>query len=171
MVSLTAMNAPLPYSLTVGHSLLKRKASLNKRSRPVTVCIAAICNAGMTFGASDRMITYGDIEFEPRKSKIIPLTRSLVAMTAGDASLQTEIVQETFRIINSRVQERPKDWWNVKDAVQVYIDCYGQIKRRLAAQKILRPLGLDSESFLQKQGEMARESVSQITSELIRCRE
>ena len=38
----------------------------------VTVCVAAICEGNSyLIGASDRMLTTSDIEFEPQQSKIV----------------------------------------------------------------------------------------------------
>ena len=57
----------------------------------MTVCIAAI--AGKTvIGASDRLVTAGDVQFEPSRPKIRALTNSVVVMTAGDAWLQAEVL-------------------------------------------------------------------------------
>src|SRR5207249_5007921 len=47
--------------------------SFSRRFR-VTVCIAALCqweNNQMIVGASDRMITAGDIEFQPPQQKVL----------------------------------------------------------------------------------------------------
>jgi hypothetical protein len=70
----------------------------------MTVCIAArakmIPKAGDTVGqpvdvivaAADRMLTAGDVQFEPSAgTKIFTLSSSIFMMTAGDAALQAEI--------------------------------------------------------------------------------
>ena len=59
----------------------------------MTVCIAAICNNSVIFGASDRMLTAGDIQFEPQLQKNYLLTSKIVIQVAGDASVQAEVVQ------------------------------------------------------------------------------
>jgi hypothetical protein len=69
-----------------------------KRKVPLTVCIAAICEGGIVLGACDKMMTAGDVEFEPqaptgRSMKVFPITNSIAVMTAGDSGLQSEIVQ------------------------------------------------------------------------------
>ena len=57
----------------------------------VTVCIAARAET-LIVGTSDRMLTSGDVQFEPSAGmKLIPLTNSLFMMTAGDAGLQAQI--------------------------------------------------------------------------------
>jgi hypothetical protein len=69
----------------------------------VTVCVAAMgqfpLDAQLTLGplvvgASDRMITAGDVQFEPQQTKIAQLTSSLALMVAGDTDLQTEIIAD-----------------------------------------------------------------------------
>jgi hypothetical protein len=57
--------------------------------KPMTVAIAAICNIGKDPGpiivtASDRMITIGDIEYEPAQTKVITFATRTVALFAGD---------------------------------------------------------------------------------------
>jgi hypothetical protein len=57
----------------------------------MTVCIAARAER-IVIGATDRMLTAGDVQFEPSAgSKIILLSSSIFMMTAGDAALQAEI--------------------------------------------------------------------------------
>ena len=69
----------------------------------MTVCIAAICDEGtMVAGASDRMITAADIEFEPPQPKIWPLTNSIIAMYSGDTSFLTEVLQGVERDVRTR---------------------------------------------------------------------
>ena len=60
----------------------------------MTVCIAAICtwqNQPMIVGASDRMVSVQDAEYEPSQTKIANLSTNAVALVAGDASAQMEI--------------------------------------------------------------------------------
>ena len=58
----------------------------------MTVCVAAICERGMVVSVSDRMITAGDIEFEAPQRKVWHLTTSVCVMSAGDTTLQAEIM-------------------------------------------------------------------------------
>src|SRR5277367_6736484 len=101
--------------------LLKKKSNLKKRI-PVTVCIAAICQGSVVFGASDRMLTSGDgeIEFEPAFPKSFSLTNSIVAMTAGDSALQAEMLQDLAPFINERINAEPTVWLKVKDVAELY---------------------------------------------------
>jgi hypothetical protein len=143
-----------------------------KRKAHVTVCIAAICNNGVIMGASDRMMTAGDVEFEPltqgsASSKIISLTSSIVAMTAGDAGLQAEILQRVFAIVNNRVLEQPKNWWAVKDVVDLYFQIFNEIKSERASRVFLAPFGLNAKSFIENQKQLTDSFVKQITSEMV----
>jgi hypothetical protein len=70
---------------------------------PVTVCVAAMCAENILIGASDRMLTAGDVEFEPDTAKIYSLSNSAVAMIAGEASLQIEILQSLYRFVGERI--------------------------------------------------------------------
>jgi hypothetical protein len=155
---------PISENPLIQNRNLKRKVS-------VTVCIAAICENGVIIGAADRMLSSGDIQFEPTAntypSKVIPLTRSIVAMTAGDAGLQTEILHEVHQVVNARVMSQPDNWWNVKDAVDVYVNFYNFFKLKRARERVLAPLGLDEKTFVSKQQTMSKEFVTQITQEMI----
>ena len=93
----------------------------------MTVCIAAICEGITIYGASDRMITVGDVtEYEPPTSKIVGLTSSIVAMMAGDMGLQSEIMRELQDFVNDRVARKPDEWLRVKDVVEWYVFYYLQ---------------------------------------------
>src|ERR1700722_2346062 len=85
---------------------------------PVTVCVAALSEFGAVLGASDRMITAGDVQFEPDQGKIWELTTSIAVMTAGDSALQTEILQDVYQHVAKRIGTDPKDWWLLKDVAE-----------------------------------------------------
>lgn len=87
----------------------------------VTVCIAAIGEQNNLFLASDRMVTTGDIEFEPQQPKIYQLSTSIAVMTAGDIALQTEILQGVYAKVRARIETEPKNWWNLADVTDLYV--------------------------------------------------
>jgi hypothetical protein len=146
----------------------------------MTICVAAIAQSGIIFGAADRMKTGGDVEFEPRKhelsdnarlswvsgSKIFRPTTSLAAMTAGDASLQIEIHTEVFSALQARITNEPSNWWKVKEFAELYVRFYDIAKAKRAASAVLVPLGLDSDSFVAKQTTMHPDFVKRITDDL-----
>jgi 20S proteasome alpha/beta subunit len=144
-----------------------------EEKRVMTVCLAAICEKSLIFGASDRMLTSGDIEFEvanpqSEPSKIIALTSSVVAMIAGDAGLQREILRELKNVINERIKKQPNNWWRVKDVAALYADFYDAAKLRYAKHSILAPFGLDENSFFQRQKEMSEGFIEKISQSLNR---
>jgi hypothetical protein len=84
----------------------------------VTVCVAAICDGDTIFGAADRMLTAGDIQFEPPDVKITPLTTSIVVMTAGDSALHAEILHAVRARIREHLEYSSDDWINVQDVAE-----------------------------------------------------
>lgn len=133
----------------------------------MTVCIAAICQANIIVGASDRMLTAGDVEFEPHFAKSIAVTNSIVVMMAGDSALQAEIVQEVYGVVIARIKKEPDRWWKVKEVAEMYAKFYAIIKKQRAETAILVPLGLMHETFINRQPEMSKDFVEQITKELL----
>jgi hypothetical protein len=133
----------------------------------VTVCVAALCEGGNIFGASDRMLTAGDVEFEPGAGKIRELTTSIALMTAGDSSLQTEIISRISLDVVARIDADPKNWWHVKDVADLYARHYSAVKRERSERSILAPLGLTHDSFIARQAVIADSFIRNLTTELI----
>jgi len=73
----------------------------------MTVCIAAVCNSATPEGgvkrvaiiAADRMMTAGDIQYEPPMRKMAFISRRVVILVAGDLVIHTEALQATHREI------------------------------------------------------------------------
>lgn len=142
-----------------------------KRRVPVTVCVAAICkdelsNQTMIFGAADRMLTAGDIEFEPPRQKMLALTSSIVVMSAGDDPIQMEILRDVQAAVSKRVAEEPSNWWRVKDVAFLYVHYRNKAKQRRAESAILEPLNLSLPGFLHDKN-IPQETKDQLTKELI----
>ena len=144
-----------------------RNKKSNKDKISVTVCIAAMCDGNTIIGASDRMLTAGDIEFEPQQTKTISITSSIVCMIAGDSAMQMEIIQYVKPDVNKRIESNPDEWWKVRDVAELYSLYYKQACLRRAENQILAPLGLDHESFLRRQQEMDPTLVLKLSTELI----
>jgi hypothetical protein len=139
----------------------------------VTVCIAALCEGNIIVLAADRMITAADIEFEPLVEppripvgKIVPLTTSIVAMTAGDVPFQSEAIVQVHRTVFRRVSEEPTNWWNVKDVVDLYVDFYNRDRQRRIRETILSPFELDQNTFISRQREMSEFFVRSISNQI-----
>jgi len=155
-------------------SILGKSRQRFKRKTPLTVCIAAICENGIILGASDRMLTSGDIEYEPAIPtifqpimKVMPMSSSIIAMTAGDAGTQAEILAQVFSTAHARIEKEPNVWLRVQDMVDVYIEAYNRIKLKAAVSRILSPLGLDEYGFIARQKEMADDFIKTITAEMV----
>ena len=74
------------------------------RNSAMTVCVAALCEYRIIFGVSDRMLTAGDIQFEPATSKIHGLTTSIGMMASGDASFKDEILQSVHAELSAMIE-------------------------------------------------------------------
>jgi hypothetical protein len=132
----------------------------------MTVCIASR-TFGTLFGISDRMITSGDIQFEPPAQKVLFLTSSIAIMASGDLACHSEILSEANREIQERVKANPDDWILVKDAVDLYISERGKAKLKRSEADILSPLNLNRNTFLENQKMLDEGLVDKIAQELI----
>lgn len=119
-----------------------------RNRRPMTVCIAALCTWSATppvlmiVGASDRLLTAGDIEFEPSQQKIYQFTPAIVALVAGDAHAQISICDAT------RARFALQAAGSVEEVANAYADELSKYRRKHAEYKYLKPLGLDIDNFL-----------------------
>jgi hypothetical protein len=132
----------------------------------MTVCIAAIAGKSV-IGASDRLVTAGDVQFQPKTPKIKALTNSIVAMTAGDAWLQSEIMSGVMTDVQAAVAADPHQWLAVRSIVDQYCDRWAEVKRHRAEHAILKPLGLTTQQFLEDQAQMDPKSVEELSNGLI----
>lgn len=113
------------------------------------------------------MLTSGDVEFEPETPKIYPISNSIAVMIAGDSSLQALIIQRLQQFIRDRVNERPNEWVPVEDAANEYLSTYQKIKAVRAEGRVLAPLGLTLDTFVQRQNQMLPSFVADITREVL----
>lgn len=137
------------------------------RGSSVTVCVVAACNNNTLIGASDRMLTAADVEFEPQQTKVVGISNSIAVMIAGDTSLQTEILMNVMFETNAAMQRSPETWLRVQDVAEAYRRHYHKARLRRSEDSILAPLGLNHDSFIGRQQEMSAQLVSQLTTELI----
>lgn len=123
-----------------------RRSPIGREPEPeknVTVCVAAIGGGAKIFLASDRMITSGDVEFEPTSiRKVEWFTNSIVAMWAGEAAYQREVLSAVSRRVRTHLQAVPNEWLKVRDVAGWYADEWAAAKRRRAELAVLAPLGL-----------------------------
>lgn len=134
----------------------------------MTVCVAAMCEqANIVVGAADRMLTSGDIEFEPPQTKMINLTSSIVGLIAGDAAFQIGIMNKVRVDVEAHVKKSPTVWLTVEALSRMYEHYYVTIRRNLAENRILAPLGLDITTFIEKQRTMNSQLVQKLASEIV----
>ena len=136
----------------------------------MTVCIAAVCNATadappIIVTASDRMITIGELEYEPEQTKTIYLASQTVALMAGDMQLHAAIVPKVFGRIRQALADDPSNI-GVADIAEFYAEEFAFYRRKLAEREILMPRGLDFDRFLARQGTMAHYQVRDIDDRL-----
>lgn len=130
----------------------------------MTVGIAAMCYWGgtsMIVGASDRMITSGDTEFEPDRTKIYSLTNSIVMLIAGDTAAQTDIRYGALKMIGLRLAQ-DQSWMQVEEVAELVSRVTVQFHRRLAQRTVLEPLGLTFDSFITRQSELQPSVLSEL---------
>jgi hypothetical protein len=134
----------------------------------MTVCIAAIADKSTLVGASDRMLTAGDVQFEPEQTKMWHfLPSSIVALIAGDSTIQGEILKQVHKEIVDWLHAEPGKIVSVKAAASLYCKKYREVLRSEAEREILHPLDLDMKSFLAKQSTMAVDVVLKIRDQLM----
>lgn len=135
----------------------------------MTVCIAAISSLVIEregkptywkaiVGAADHMLTAeaSAIEFESPEPKIHPLSRFCVAMISGDSSVQSVLVSRTIQSLlakHSDLAETTKVI-PIEEIANLYADLFAQYRRELSVRRWLTPLGLDSQSFIEKQRDL-----------------
>lgn len=77
----------------------------------MTVCIGLIAEAPdgrpVLIGITDRMITAGDIEYEPPRGKIYPYSNSVVNLTAGDSATHDDLGYAVLTDVRERIQAKP----------------------------------------------------------------
>ena len=134
----------------------------------MTVCVAALCDeARAVIGAADRMLTAGDIEFEPPQTKIIELTTSIVGLIAGDASFQAGILRKIQLDIDDHIKANPTAWLTIDQVSQMYMRYYNAVRFKRAENAVLAPLGMDSTSFIANQQRMSAQLVDKLAAELL----
>jgi 20S proteasome alpha/beta subunit len=132
----------------------------------MTVCIAAVCNYGLNsqpviVAASDRMITIGELEYEPEQTKTVNLANQTVALVAGDMQLHAAIIPKVCERIRLSLADDPRNI-NVANIAEFYAEEFAFYRRKLAEREILFPIGLDFDRFLTRQSTMAHYQVTRL---------
>jgi len=131
---------------------------------PMTVCIASLSKEGYIVGASDRMVTYDGLTFEPPLAKIWLVTSSIVIMTSGDSALQAE----TLNLLQKHIDNRTTSWSpvTVREVGEIYVKCRNAIISYRSENAVLSKFGLTHQSFLSIQKTLSFEFVDEIRREI-----
>ena len=129
----------------------------------MTDAIAALCKLDeqpLIIAAEGHMITAGDVEFEQPQPKMWRLSDHVIAMIYGDIAAQAEIASRTeMGVIRQGVQD-------VESIAALYASNVGDYTRRVAEAAVLEPLGMGTESFLNRHQSIHPDLVSQLTRQL-----
>jgi 20S proteasome alpha/beta subunit len=125
----------------------------------VTVCIAGLfdwnyAKTGEDFGRagfllSDRMITAGDVQYEPRQRKWAEIASNITLAIAGDISTHSQALKDTHAQLRGDRAPAPYD------VASIYGRAIQSIKRRKAEDLYLAPLGLNTDTLLVQTKEMS----------------
>jgi 20S proteasome alpha/beta subunit len=135
---------------------------------PVTVCIAALINfvypdrqiGRAAIAVADRMLTSGDIEYEPAQTKISFLHRRIIALVSGDITVHSEAITHILR----QLTVDPVD--DVERVADLYAAEIRAIRKHRATTRYLSPLNLNGDSFVTKQKDMLPQLVYDITNQM-----
>lgn len=136
----------------------------------MTVCIAAIYGGRHVAGASDRMLTAGDTQFQSAMSKGRALTNSIAALIAGDAHLQSEVLQGVIADIGPEIEANPSIWMPVRRVADLCATHWARVRAERAERALLAPLKLNTADFIARQRTMDPDVVEQLTNALINFR-
>ena len=146
-----------------------RKDCFRQRT-PMTVCVAALFawNYAPTgspddFGVAailtaDRMITAGDVQYEPPQFKAAQFTPTTVGLVAGDFAYHSKAIKDTLRQIN--------DTTSPENIATIYGQIIQSITRKEAEDLYLAPVGLNTDTFLAQQRDLADSFVSVLREQL-----
>jgi 20S proteasome alpha/beta subunit len=135
----------------------------------MTMCLAATCMLGdnpMVVAASDRMITFGDIEFEPPQAKVYELSNSIVMLIAGDAAIMTEIARRASGRVNTII-EANIGWVFVEVAANIVGRVIADHRRDVTERLYLEPFGLTHARFLERQATFAPAWVQKVNDQVL----
>lgn len=137
----------------------------------MTVCIAAMFTWNYASAEqpqlgkgiitlSDRMITAGDVEYEPQQLKIAHITPHVMILVAGDYTVHSQA------LIGTHKQVKADSSTSTQAVANIYSQSLQTVLQRQAEDIILAPLGLNTESFLTQQKDYSDRFVERITAQL-----
>ena len=131
----------------------------------MTVCVAALYGDGHdepcgVVVASDRMVTADDSEFEQDTPKIHSLTETCFALSAGSALHQVELIRAVRTKVTGNRNPR------VAEVVEACKEQFVEMRRTIAEDKHLRPLGFDLRKFMSHHDALAEGLALSLTRQL-----
>lgn len=137
----------------------------------MTVCISTLflwnhgtrAKTDYAYGAitaSDRMLTVWDSKFEPPKQKICFLSKELMLLVAGDVALHSEAIGSLEKDLPTTPDKGPEN------VALLYGRKIQGIKLRRAEDQFMAPLGLNSDTFLAQQKDMADIFIDRLTTQM-----
>ncbi len=138
----------------------------------MTVGVAAMCfweGQPSVICVSDRMITSGDIQFEPPAKKIYQLTSSSCMLIAGDSASQIELYQSARRAIKARL-ETDQSWMTIKEVAELVADQTISFVRSRIERTVLKPFSMSMDDFLKRQPELRQDFYDALTKDMNSCR-
>lgn len=129
----------------------------------MTVCVATMANDGSIFGASDRMLTFGQKESEPSITKIYhSKTFPVSVMWAGASVWHAEALALMGDIT---IHAEP---WCVRDYVHAMSRIYLGLRAEMGERQVLAPLRMALPDLAKKgRSALSRERVEYLTERLI----
>ncbi|MGB7254085.1 MAG: hypothetical protein WBC94_10800, partial [Xanthobacteraceae bacterium] len=137
----------------------------------MTICIAALLNwdyaakpsdprdpGSAAIVISDRMITAGDIQYEPNQLKMAWPTPQTLALIAGDYSLHSQAIKDLLKQTNAQTSP--------ENVAKIYGQTIQAIKRREAEDLYLAPVGLNTDTFLAQQSDLSDGFVAKLREQL-----
>ncbi len=128
----------------------------------MTICLALVCDGGKSVVAvADRMVSDASLalEFEQRTRKIELIGASFSALTAGDALAHTDLLRDATDSIAGMAQA------SVRDVAAAVEGCFIQHRQALAEKSVLRRVGMDYDTFLEKQQNLSDALILALSSE------
>lgn len=130
----------------------------------MTICIAALCDNGNNIlGMSDTRITSWNSSFDSGEKTSIIFGTGAVVMIAGDLDFQNTILAKLQNVVRNtknnewrliidgktgKARAEGIESWTIEKIKDLYIDVYNEIKRQRVENSILKPLGLNLETFM-----------------------
>ena len=128
----------------------------------MTICLALVCEDGNSLVAvADRMVsdTSLSLEFEQRTRKIDRIEPSFATLTAGDALAHTDLLRDATNSISGMAQP------SVREVAAAVEGCFIEHRQALAEKSVLKRVGLDYETFLEKQQNLSDALILALSAE------